>query len=317
MGDESKIEWTDATWNPVRGCVKVSPGCKNCYAETFAERWRGLPGHPYEQGFDLRLVPEKLKDPINWKRPRRIFVNSMSDLFQVGVPDEYVDQVFAVMALSRQHTFQVLTKRADRMRDYLVNRSKSAKYWKAAARTFGYALEFGDVSLVPFPLPNVWLGVSVENNYWKSRVIPHLVSTPAAVRFVSIEPLLEDLGDISDWFPREREVSQTQSVWIDGVNWVIVGGESGAGARPFDVQWGRSIVKQCQAAGVPVFVKQLGAKPEIQQGCGDCDPCVAGQRCSLGYNVGMGLKNHKGGDMAEWPADLRIRQFPEMKGKHA
>jgi protein gp37 len=175
-----RIEWTDATWNPVRGCTKVSPGCKNCYAETFAERWRGVPGHAYEQGFDLRLVPEKLDEPLRWKKPRRIFVNSMSDLFQEGVPDDLHRDVFAVMALAPQHTFQVLTKRADRMRDYC----RSAIRVRPA----------GDRASVAWPLPNVWLGVSVENQHFADERIPLLLQTPAAVRFISAEPLLGSTG---------------------------------------------------------------------------------------------------------------------------
>jgi len=219
MSDQSSIEWADATWNPVRGCVKVSPGCAHCYAETFAERFRGVKGHPYEQGFDLRLVPEKLAEPLSWKKPRRVFVNSMSDLFQDGVPFPFVAAVFAVMAYCRRHTFQVLTKRADRMREFMgwVNAPEGADTFtelygeKAGQRITllrmnrvdqDLALHFYDdtedgVGLDAclhndgeWPPKNVWLGVSVENQHFTDERIPLLLQTPAAVRFISAEPLL-------------------------------------------------------------------------------------------------------------------------------
>ncbi|HYO56400.1 phage Gp37/Gp68 family protein [Archangium sp.] len=193
MSDHSRIEWTDATWNPVRGCTKISPGCKHCYAETFAERFRGVPGHPYSQGFDLRLVPEKLAEPLRWKSPRTIFVNSMSDLFHVGVPDDYIVAVARIMALANWHTFQVLTKRSERMRDLL-----RGKLVFAAG------------------LPHIWWGVSVEDRRYGLPRVLHLRDAPARVRFLSVEPLLEELDQLN----------------LDGIHWVIVGGESGAGARP-------------------------------------------------------------------------------------
>ena len=195
MSEHSSIEWTDATWNPVRGCTKISPGCTHCYAETFAERFRGVPGHPYEQGFDLRLVPEKLAEPLRWSTPRMIFVNSMSDLFHEDVPDEYIEPVTRVMELANWHTYQVLTKRSERLRDLLQTKLHTA----------------GN-------LPHIWWGVSVENRKHGLPRIEHLREAPAAMRFLSIEPLLEDLGQID----------------LDGIHWVIVGGESGAGARPMD-----------------------------------------------------------------------------------
>lgn len=192
LASNSKIEWTDATWNPVRGCTKVSPGCKHCYAETFAERFRGVKGHPYEQGFDLRLVPEKLTGPFVWRSPKLVFVNSMSDLFQEGVPDNYTNAVSRVMAMANWHTYQVLTKRSERLRDLL-----SGKLQFAAERE------------------NIWWGVSVEDRKYGVPRIKHLQDSPARVRFLSIEPLLEDIGAID----------------LSGINWVIVGGESGPGAR--------------------------------------------------------------------------------------
>lgn len=214
MSDNSTIEWTDATWNPVRGCTKISPGCKHCYAETFAERWRGIPGHAYEQGFDLRLVPKVLTKPLTWAKPRTIFVNSMSDLFHEGVPDAYIVRVWETMRLADWHTYQVLTKRAERM-------SKVA---------------------YPIPLEQVWLGVSVEDRKYGVPRIEHLRRTPAAVRFLSVEPLLEDLGTLD----------------LRGIHWVIAGGESGPGAREMRPEWARSVRDQCAEQGVPFFFKQWG-----------------------------------------------------------
>ncbi len=219
MSDKSAIEWTDATWNPVRGCMKVSPGCKNCYAATFAERFRGVPGHPYEQGFDLRLVPEKLDAPLRWSIGRNIFVNSMSDLFQVEVPSDYVMKVADVMRRADWHVFQILTKRSERMRDMLS----------------GELRELGS-------MPHIWWGVSVEDQKYGVPRIDHLRDAPAAVRFLSIEPLLEHLGEID----------------LSGISWVIVGGESGPRARPMKREWVTSILEQCEAAGVPFFFKQWG-----------------------------------------------------------
>ncbi|HUI43815.1 MAG TPA: phage Gp37/Gp68 family protein [Terriglobia bacterium] len=215
----SSIEWTDATWNPVRGCTKVSAGCKHCYAETFAERFRGVEGHPYEQGFDLRLVPEKLEEPLRWPRPKRVFVNSMSDLFHPAIPDDYVAAVAQVMVAARWHTFQVLTKRAERMCALLGSKLRLAA---------GH--------------PHIWWGVSVENRRDGVPRINHLRQAPAAVRFLSVEPLLEDLGALN----------------LDGIRWVIVGGESGPGARPMEESWVLSIRDQCRRARVAFFFKQWG-----------------------------------------------------------
>src|SRR5262245_8693234 len=189
MSASSAIEWTDATWNPVRGCTKVSPGCARCYAETFAERFRGVKGHPYEQGFDLRLVPEKLAEPLKWATPKTIFVNSMSDLFHKDVPDNYIAKVARVMQLADWHTYQVLTKRPERMKVLLGG-------------PLAFAAE----------LPHVWWGTSVENRKHGLPRVGLLQGTPAAMRFLSVEPLLEDLGEVN----------------LTGIGWVIVGGESGA-----------------------------------------------------------------------------------------
>ncbi len=227
MADRSKIEWTDATWNPVRGCTKISPGCKHCYAETFAERFRGVPAHPYEQGFDLRLVPEKLTEPLMWADPRMVFVNSMSDLFQDGVPDDYILAVAKVMEAANWHTFQVLTKRAERLHSLL--RTK---------------LSFvADHS-------HVWWGVSVEDRRHGRPRIESLQAAPAAVRFLSIEPLLEDLGPLE----------------LQNINWVIVGGESGPGARPLRREWVEAIRKQCCAFEFPFFFKQWGGFQKKRHG---------------------------------------------------
>jgi protein gp37 len=174
MSDNSKIEWTDATWNPVRGCTKISPGCAHCYAKTFSERFRGVPGHPFEQGFDLRLVPEKLGDPLRWESPRRIFVNSMSDLFHPKVPDEYIEKVARVMVAASWHTYQVLTKRADRLHDLLKGKLNFATKQN-----------------------HIWWGVSVENKQHGLPRIELLRNSPAQVRFLSVEPLLESLGGSS------------------------------------------------------------------------------------------------------------------------
>lgn len=227
MSDKSKIEWTDATWNPVRGCTKISPGCKHCYAEVFAERFRGVPGHPYEQGFDLRLVPEKLEEPLKWKAPRLIFVNSMSDLFQVGVPDEYITKVAAVMDTAKWHTFQVLTKRAERMRCLLNTKLQFAAHSS-----------------------HIWWGVSVEDRKHGVPRIGELRNANVTMRFLSVEPLLEDVGLLN----------------LSGIHWVIVGGESGPGARPMRKEWVLSIKAQCRKERVPFFFKQWGGVRKAKNG---------------------------------------------------
>jgi protein gp37 len=227
MSATSEIEWTDATWNPVRGCTKVSPGCAHCYAEVFAERFRGVPGHPYEQGFDLRLVPEKLLEPIRWQQSRMIFVNSMSDLFQEEVPDEYIEAAAMIMQRANWHTYQVLTKRSGRLRDLLRTKLRSAA--KA---------------------PHIWWGVSVENRRVGVPRLSDLQQSGARIRFLSIEPLLEDLGLLD----------------LTGINWVIVGGESGPGARLLKREWIVSIQRQCRREGVPFFFKQWGGVRKSENG---------------------------------------------------
>lgn len=227
MSDHTSIEWTDATWNPVRGCTKVSSGCAHCYAETFAERFRGVPGHPYEQGFDLRLIPEKLSQPLLWREPKMIFVNSMSDLFHEDVPDEYILKVARVMQLANWHTYQVLTKRSERLRDLLGTKLRAA------------AEE-----------PHIWWGVSVENRMQGLPRVEHLRAAPARVRFLSVEPLLEPLGRFS----------------LAKIGWVIVGGESGPGARPIQESWVLEIRDQCRREKIPFFFKQWGGRQKAKNG---------------------------------------------------
>lgn len=222
MSDHSTIEWTDATWNPMRGCTKISPGCARCYAETFAERFRGVPGHPFEQGFDLRLVPEALELPLRWKRSRLVFVNSMSDLFHEDVPDSYIKKVFAVMEQAYQHRFQVLTKRAERLEAFTLRHA---------------------------PPPNTWLGVSVENADYTWR-IDHLRRAAARVRFLSVEPLLGPIPDLD----------------VRGIDWVIVGGESGGRCRPMNAAWVREIRDRCRSRRVPFFFKQWGGFQKKKNG---------------------------------------------------
>jgi protein gp37 len=219
MSSQSAIEWTDSTWNPVRGCTKISDGCKHCYAETFAERFRGVKGHPYQQGFDLRLVPEKLAEPLRWRNPKMIFVNSMSDLFHENVPDEYVVAVAEVMVAAKWHTYQVLTKRSDRLRELLNTSLRFAANQK-----------------------HIWWGVSVENRKYGLPRVEDLQAADAGMRFLSVEPLLEDLGKFN----------------LSGIDWVIVGGESGHGARPMKKDWVVSVRDQCKREDVPFFFKQWG-----------------------------------------------------------
>jgi protein gp37 len=227
MSQMSKIEWTDATWNPVRGCTKISSGCARCYAEVFAERFRDVPGHPYEQGFDLRLVPEKLADPLRWSTSRMIFVNSMSDMFHEDVPDEYILAISEVMRVANWHTYQVLTKRAERLRSLLRDKLR------LLANT-----------------PHIWWGVSVENRSQGVPRIQLLRESGAAMPFLSIEPLLEDLGEVD----------------LSGMAWVIVGGESGPGARPLKTEWVRNIRRQCREYRVPFFFKQWGGVRKHETG---------------------------------------------------
>lgn len=214
MADNSAIEWTEATWNPVTGCDRISPGCAHCYARTFAERWRGVPGHAYEQGFDMRLWPERIDQPLRWKRPRQIFVNSMSDLFHPDVPDEFIAEVFATMVEADWHAFQILTKRPERL------------------------LELADE--LPWP-PHVWMGVSIENRRFVHRA-DLLREVPAAIRFISAEPLLGPLEGLD----------------LTDIHWLIAGGESGTGHRPIREEWVLDLRDRCEDEDVAFFFKQWG-----------------------------------------------------------
>jgi protein gp37 len=218
MADSTEIEWTDSTWNPVTGCTKITAGCDFCYAERFSERFRGVKGHPFESGFDLTLRPERLDQPIEWRKPRRIFVNSMSDLFHKEVPTEFIDKVFDTMEKASWHTYQVLTKRSSLMARFLKRRYGEGK-----------------------ALPHIWLGVSVENQKNAVR-LNHLKAARASVKFVSFEPLIGPVGPLS----------------LAGIDWVIVGGESGPHARPIEERWALDILKQCSADKVTFFFKQWG-----------------------------------------------------------
>ena len=220
MADNSAIEWTDATWNPVTGCTKIGPGCDHCYAERFAERFRGVPGHPYEQGFDLTLRQKRLDQPARWRRPRMIFVNSMSDLFHKKVPTTFIDQVFDTMEAADHHIYQVLTKRSSRLASYVNQRYSETPASK-----------------------HIWLGVSIEDQQ-RSKRVAHLQRANATIRFLSVEPLLGPIGPVD----------------LAGIAWVIVGGESGPGARPMDINWAREMRDQCAQQGVRFFFKQWGGK---------------------------------------------------------
>lgn len=295
------IEWTDRTWNPIRGCSRVSEGCRNCYAERQAARFV-KPGQAFH-GFakvvaprdsldrvgrrrngwtgKVELIEHKLREPLSWRKPAKVFVNSMSDLFHEGLPDRDIDRILLVMEQAHRHTYQILTKRPEVMRGYMAER-------------FGPA-----GSRAPHPPPNVWLGVSAENQAAADERIPILLRTPAAVRFVSCEPLLGPIS-LQPWFGVcdhncEAEIPGRHWSWCPAdrppLNWVIVGGESGPGARGCHLGWIRSIVNDCRTADLPVFVKQLGAQP----------------RSATQWIL---PRDPKGGDPSEWPEDLRVREFP-------
>jgi protein gp37 len=218
MAQATEIEWTDATWNPVTGCTKIGAGCDNCYAARFAERWRGIPSHPYEQGFDLRLWPNRVDQPIQWRKPRLIFVNSMSDLFHKNVPRAFIDTIFDTMEQADQHIYQVLTKRSSLMSRYVNQRYRD--------------------NLAP---SHIWLGVSIEDSAHVGR-LNHLKRANAAIRFISFEPLLGPIGKLD----------------LNGVAWAIVGGESGPNARAMNPDWARELRDQCNDQGVAFFFKQWG-----------------------------------------------------------
>ncbi len=344
MSENSAIEWTDATWNPVVGCEKIAQGCKNCYAKTLHDKRHKafqagakLPAQ-YAQPFEtVQLMPERLSQPLKWRKPRRIFVNSVSDLFHESVPFEFIAAVFGVMAACPQHTFQVLTKRPARMREFFEwlslakNRAgddmdpqlvcaDAAGALLGSDNGFDWAVADG----ARWPLKHVWLGTSISTQPDADRNIQEILQCPAAVHFVSAEPLLEDVslwGEEGEWlcvhpYPEfdadngapyyvgkhddrtlRCSVCEGQAV----LDWVIVGGESGPGARPCDVAWIRSIVQQCKAAGVPVFVKQLGSRAMFTP------------RAYGGTGGWFDMRDPKGGNPEEWPEDLRVREFPNCE----
>jgi protein gp37 len=338
VGDETSIEWTDATWNPIRGCSRVSPGCENCYAERTAARFGGK-GLAYEGLATIgkngprwtgkvKLVREHLADPLRWRRGRRIFVNSMSDLFHESLSFETVAAIFGVMAAAPHHTFQVLTKRPERMAAWFAwhaeeVRRRDLRYerWRVCEDA---ALEhIEDLPAIgclqPWPLPNVWLGTTVEDQARADERIPHLLRTPAAVRFLSCEPLLEAISfrprcdTLHEKLDALESGDASRPAMLDGIDWVIVGAESGPGARLFDLAWARSIVEQCKTAGVPVFVKQLGARPVANvkpTGNFRTNPRTNKRELEVLAEV-LQLDCRKGNDPAEWPEDLRLREMPE------
>lgn len=332
MADKSKIEWTEATWNPIRArnlktggvghfCEKVSPGCAGCYAERMQPRFKNDIRYNAADGdkVEVFLDEDVLTQPLRWSRPRMIFPCSMTDLFGSWVPDEWIDRIFAVMALARQHTFQLLTKRAERLPTYCSDRSlpgRLALKMGVIASGNRPLMEKGDEitrewAAFNFHLPNVWLGVSCEDQKTADERIPMLLQTPAAVRWVSAEPLLgpidftnlalirhdDGFADVSLNCLTGHVVGPDDMTDMK-LDWMVVGGESGPKARPFDIQWARDIIAQCKAADVPVFVKQLGANPYE----------------SMDRDIGLplNLESRKGGDMLEWSEDLHVRQTPEV-----
>lgn len=298
MGETTGISWTDSTWSPVRGCTRISPGCENCYAERLAGRFSGA-GKPFE-GFvrigkqgprwtgKVTLIPEQLAVPLRWRKPRRVFVNSMSDTFHESLSNEEIAAVFGVMAACPQHTFQVLTKRPARMREWFgwvdvdalhvclraMDRASDDARRRTVMRTSAITSEW--------PLPNVWLGVSVEDQQRADERIPELLVTPAAVRWLSVEPMLGpvDLWAYVDGNIRNESVKALRSPPMPGVDWVVCGAESGPGSRPTDLQWARDLRDECRRVGVAYFVKQLVVEGNLRK------------------------------EMVDFPEDLRIQEFP-------
>jgi len=374
------IQWTDKTWNPVVGCTPVSPGCLNCYAATMAVRLEGMGTKGYEPRIeravdgrgeiedrktvrivekragravftgDVRLVPERLTEPLKWRKPAMCFLGSMADVFHESVPFDYIDQIMAVIALCPDTIFQLPTKRPERMAEYFVTRGVETRRNVHAILQRGV---MGDVEWTipklpdtadecPWPLPNLWLGTSIENDDYHARAWA-LLECPAAVRFLSVEPLIGSV-DLDKWELLCKSWSDRRPTIGKYIDWVIVGGESGHKARPCNVEWIRSVVKQCKASGVPVFVKQLGSAPALDDHayCRKCKSwshadewelcnkshvnqeaaegvlCHAKcgkvqHKCFTGQS--QRLNDGKGGDMAEWPEDLRVREWPKVVGE--
>lgn len=269
MAERSRIEWTDQTWNVVTGCTPVSPGCDHCYAETFLHRWHGIPGHPFTTGFAPTVHPRRLDEPLWWRTPRRVFVAALGDLFHAKVPDEFVVEVFVRMWWAPEHTFQVLTKRHRRLGSLVPRIADHLRHIEADLA------QVDCPTPLTWPLPNVWLGVSAETQQWADIRIPALLTTPAALRWVSCEPLLGPV-DLRPWLTSPG-----------GVDWVVVGGESGPGARPLDLAWLADLIDQCATTGVPVFVKQLGTAWAHQHG-----------------------QRGRGDNVTTWPEWARRREFP-------
>lgn len=341
MSDQSSIEWTDATWNPTVGCSLIAKGCAHCYAMRMAWRHvlmcKGLgrpckydgtvemtPNGPRWTGV-VRLDPDSLSTPLHWKKPRRIFVDSMSDLFHEGLTDHEIAACFGVMLAAWWHTFQVLTKRPERAARFFTSGVTAFDCVKAA-RDYGVEIGWpgvvinGEIVDRSLPLPNVWIGTSIAEQKDADANIPHLLQVPTAVRFLSCEPLIGPI-EFSDVTKRSDAVSQLGKAALDGIHWVIVGGESGHGARPCDVAWVDSVVAQCAAVNVPCFVKQLGARPFVtldeERTAGDIEshPMMSWPADSQwSEHDGAAwplLDDRKGGNWSEWPERLRVRQFPE------
>ncbi len=346
MKHQTGIQWTHApgyigaTWNPLRArhretgaegwaCVKVSPGCVNCYSKVMNEGQRFGKGtgldytEPALAQVETYLHEETLIQPLRWQKPRGVFVCSMTDLFGEWVTDEEIDRIFAVMALSPQHIFMVLTKRPERMRAYFAPGQYRDVRVGDAAKRLNPATTLRP-EMMPWPLPNVWLGVTVEDQARADERVPLLLDTPAAVRFLSCEPLLSGL-DLADYAPGADSAAR---LLYGGIDWVIVGGESGKGARWFDVAWARSLRDQCAAAGVPFFMKQLGGNVRGDYPSGrvprrwimpdgdEWSPPVIGSRVAemRGAAVGYRPRHPHGGNIEEWPEDLRVRQWPSVAG---
>jgi protein gp37 len=347
------ISWTDTTWNPVRGCSRVSPGCDHCYAMGQAHRFSGA-GGAYEGLTTIRrgkvdwsgvarFVPKELDKPLRWRKPQRIFVNSMSDLFHHSLTNEEIAAVFGVMAAAPRHTFQILTKRPERMVEWFkwVNSEPTGLRHRRRWPNFTCADNASTALLrstwmggplqvngsEQWPLPHVWLGVSVENQATADERIPLLLKCPAAVRFISAEPLLGpiDLTDIvtrvSPGVEHHRDAlycdvdAEDDKDWHGAtLGWVIAGGESGPGARPCALEWLESVVAQCRAARVPCFVKQLGSYVVSEQRACDTDEDA---KREFGFGSRWlwraGTQDRKGGDPSEWPPELRVREFPEVR----
>lgn len=321
MANNSKIQWTESTWNPLAGCDPVSAGCRLCYAATMSYRLEAMGQEKYtgitkivgnRKVFNGTLTFDyvALYKPISKKKPTMYFVNSMSDLFHKDVPVEFIDKVYAVMALTPQHTYQVLTKRPERMAEYFampdtLDRICTAANWMRASRGLMHLkCEY------KMPWPNVWHGTSTEDQKNADERIPHLLSVPSAVRFISYEPALGPISfekwlyitapsTAGPWYDYTGKIKECtgyggqafQSKPSNYIHQIIIGGESGAGSRPFDLRWAFDIVEECESAGVACFVKQMGANPVYQ-------------------GESLKLKDRKGGDMSEWPEALRVRQFP-------